>query len=90
MRLPHRENEHAPPDEVRATRERIADRALIGLSFIAIPALSASLFRIVDTGWLPLMGLHIAIASSVFAMTLMRRRLAYAVRAGYLVGILGV
>ena len=87
MRLPL-QNEPAVADEVRGIRDRIADRALIGLAAIAIPALSASLLRIVDTGWLPIMGLHIAVAGSVFAMALLRRRLAYAIRAGYLVGIL--
>jgi hypothetical protein len=60
-------------EEIRAIRSQIADRALIGLSIVTVPALTASLYRIVDIGWLPVMGVHIAAAVSIFAITFGRR-----------------
>jgi len=67
------------------TRSNIIDGTLVGLSIIVVPAVLASLARLLDTGWIPTMALHISLAVLVLALTLMRRRLPYIVRAGFLV-----
>ena len=66
---------------------RIVDGYLIGLSALALPALAASLYRVVEVGWLPIMGLHTALAVGVFGVTAARRRLPYLFRALFVVAI---
>ena len=74
------------PDDIGNIHSRIADGCLIGLSIAAIPALAASLYRVVDIGWQPIMYLHIALAALIVASALARKQMPYALRAGILVG----
>ena len=71
-------------------RSRVANAYLIGLSALAVPGVAGSLYRAVDIGWKPIMTLHVILAATVFAMTLLRRRLPYGFRARYLVSLLVV
>jgi len=71
-------------------RSRVANGYLIGSCILSGPGLAASLSRIGDIGWLPIMGFHIAVAVSIFAVTLLRRRLPYGFRASFIVGIVSL
>ncbi len=73
--------------QVKAIRGRFVNGALVVLSIVAVPALIASLSRIPAIGWLPAMGVHVALAVVLFGLTFGRNRLPYAVRAGYVVFI---
>lgn len=66
-------------------RRRISRAFLIALSVMALPGLLASLSRIGDIGFQPVMGLHITMALLTWGMLLFLRRVPYAVQAGYLV-----
>ncbi len=72
-------------DQLRRIRERFVNGTLVVISIVAVPALAASLSRIPEIGWLPAMGAHIALALVLFTLTFARNRIAYAVRAGYVV-----
>ncbi len=76
-----------PLDDIQSIRSRIANSCLVGVGIAALPALAGSLSRIFDTGWLPVMGLHIVLTASVIAAALLRRHLPYGLRAGYLVAL---
>ncbi len=69
-----------------AARSRIVNGCLIGMSLVAIPALVASLYRVVDIGWQPVMYLHIVLAALIISAAFVRERLPYTVRAGILIG----
>lgn len=68
-------------------RSSICDRALVGLSLLAVPGLSLSLHRQIDIGWQPVMGVHAVLAAVLLTVTLLRRRISYPRRAGTLVGL---
>jgi PAS domain S-box-containing protein len=71
--------------KIAEIRSRFVNGTLVALSITAVPALAASLLRIPDIGFLLAMGVHIALAVVLFALTLGRRHLPYAVRASYVV-----
>ena len=73
-------------DRLREIRSEVVDKSLVVLTAVAIPALVASLSRIMDTGWLPVMAVHIVLALSLFAVAAWRRRLGFVVRAAFLIG----
>ena len=73
-------------DRLREIRSEVVDKSLVVLTVVAIPALVASLSRIIDTGWLPVMAVHIVLALSLFAVAAWRKRLGFVVRAVYLIG----
>ena len=79
----------APSDgidtKIAEIRSRFVNGTLVALSITAVPALAASLLRIPDIGFLPAMGVHIALAVVLFALTFGRRHLPYAVRGSYVV-----
>ena len=69
-------------------RSRICDTFLVWLSIAAIAMLAASLYRVVDIGWQPIMTLHIFVASALWATALCRKHLPYHVRGGFLLGLM--
>lgn len=77
-------------------RSRICDAFLVWLSIAAIAMLAASLYRIVDIGWRPVMTLHLFVAVALWTTALCRKRLPYQFRAGFLlflmltVGLAGI
>lgn len=73
-------------DRLRAVRSEVIDKSLTVLTIVAVPALFASLSRVVDTGWLPVMYVHLFLVVSLIAVTASRRRLGFAIRAAYLIG----
>ena len=78
---------HPVDNDIGAIRSRVADLCLIGLGLAALPALAGSLSRLFDSGWLPVMNMHLALAAAAIGVALLRRRLSYTVRAGFLVGV---
>ena len=77
---------HGDTVDFETVRSRIVDGCLIGMSLIAIPALAASLYRVVDIGWQPIMYLHIVLAALIISSAFIRKKLPYAFRAGILIG----
>ena len=64
---------------------RICDQFLIIFACMAAPALAASLWRIVDIGWQPVMAVHVALATGAWLIAAFRARIPYRVRAGFIV-----
>lgn len=71
-------------NELQAIRDHICNIFLITFSILAVPVLSASLYRIVDIGWQPVMFLHIAIVLILWTITLFKNKIPYWIRAGYI------
>jgi signal transduction histidine kinase/CheY-like chemotaxis protein/HPt (histidine-containing phosphotransfer) domain-containing protein len=61
-------------------RSDVCNATLLWLSAAAVPALFLSLLRIMTFGWLPVMGLHIAVVAALVAVTAARRRAPYYLR----------
>lgn len=68
-----------------AFRSRICDSFLVVLAVLAVPTLASSLWRAVEIGWQPVMTVQAALATCLWLATVYRRRLAYRLRAGFLV-----
>lgn len=78
-------------NDIRVLRNNLCNDFLVVFSILAIPALSASLYRYVDIGWQSVMALHIAIVMILWAITIFKNRIPYWIRAGYIsVGFLSL
>lgn len=66
-------------DSVNAIRLRISHVYYIVVSVFAIPALVASLSRMGEVGFLPVMGLHIFLSILIWTITFLRRKIPYRV-----------
>ena len=78
-------------NDIRVLRNNICNVTLVVFSFLAIPALSASIYRYVDIGWQPVMALHIGIVVILWSITIFKKRIPYWIRAGYIsVGFLSL
>lgn len=73
---------------LRDLRSEVCDVTLGWLLAAATPALALSLLRILDRGWMPVMGVHIAVVTTLGATVLFRRRLPYSIRASIIVSLL--
>lgn len=73
--------------DVDGIRDKIADRALMALSVIAVPALAASLWRMQSIGWQPVMALHVLVAGIIWSVTLFRQRIPYRARAFIIIAV---
>jgi len=69
-------------------RSDVCDSTLIVMLGFAVPAVGASLLRIIEQGWLPVMALHIALVVVLVFVTACRKSLPYTVRAGYAVALM--
>lgn len=69
-------------------RSDVCNTSLVVTWYASLPALATSLVRIVDQGWLPVMGLHLAAVALLSFVTLARHRIAFNVRAGTLIGLM--
>ncbi|MDA1057266.1 MAG: ATP-binding protein [Proteobacteria bacterium] len=74
-------------ENVARIRSRLVNGCLIGISVVALPALAASLSRIPDLGWLPPMGLHVALAAITIGLALGRKRLPFWIRAAWIIAL---
>lgn len=76
---------HRVIKEIQGYRFTICKAFLITIAIIAVPALSASLIRIRDIGWRPVMGIHIFIAVVLWSFAFLRNRIPYVYQAGFIV-----
>ncbi len=69
------------PKTLAEIRSDACNTILVAITALAIPAAGASLLRGLEQGWLPVMGVHVALAALLLWATLLRRRLNYSFRA---------
>jgi serine phosphatase RsbU (regulator of sigma subunit) len=74
--------------EITAVRSRICDWILIAFSLIAGPLIAASIFRIAETGWKPVMAVQMVVIACLWGITLIRHRIPYRFRAFFLIGFI--
>ena len=74
--------------EFQATRSKICNYFLFISAFFIVPAVAASIYRVVDIGWQPVMGLQTLIAIVVLFMVFFRKRISYGLRAGTVILLL--
>jgi len=70
---------------IQNIRSRICNVFLITFAIIAVPALSASLYRVTAIGWQPIMIVHITIALSLWGLVIFRSKVPYNLQAGFIV-----
>ena len=94
MIAPHLKNGSDKPDkknidnlvnDIQETRSRICNTFLITIAAIAIPSLTASLYRIAEVGWQPIMGVHIVIAIILWSIFFFRSWIPFNYQAGFIV-----
>ena len=64
-------------DEANAIRLRVAKASFLAMSVIAILALTASLYRVVDIGFQPVMVVHVIVAMFIWSVAILRNTLSY-------------
>ncbi len=69
-------------------RNRLTDFTLILFTALGLPALSVSLLRIREFGWMVSMGVHLAAYVLMVILFLLRRRTPQALKAGIILGLL--
>ncbi len=74
-------------EDLRQVRSRICDLVLLASAVLAIPAVTASVYRSVNVGWLWVMGLHIAAAVFLWVLFIGRKSIPYRLRAGAVVSL---
>ena len=83
-------------DSANAIRLKICQVYYVVKSIIALPALIASLSRIGEVGFLPVMGAHVGLCTCIWIITFLRSRLPYALLSrsivviNALIGITGI
>jgi signal transduction histidine kinase/DNA-binding NarL/FixJ family response regulator/HPt (histidine-containing phosphotransfer) domain-containing protein len=78
----------APAKTLADIRSDVCNTTLLVLFAFAVPAVAASLVRIFTLGWLPVMGLHIALFIALAGIASARRQLSYKIRAGFVVAVM--
>ena len=79
-----------PPDtfSLREVRERLLNAVLLAASLLVLPGVAASLIRILETGWQPVMLFHLLVTAAIWTMYLLRHRLPYLVRVSFVLLLL--
>ena len=67
---------------MEAVRGRLADVTLIMAAAFGLPAVAASLLRVMDIGWVSTMGVHLGLYAVILLMTFWRRRLPVVLKSG--------
>lgn len=75
----------AAPPALEAIKLEAVDTFLIAIGVVALPAVAASLARVPEMGWHPLMALHLGIAATVVVSALFRHRMSRVLKARLLV-----
>ncbi len=76
------------PVDIRAVRSRLVDRGLCLFAILAFPALIFSVARILEHGWHPIFLFHMGSCAAMLGACVFRRRVSYALRASFLLGVL--
>lgn len=74
-----------PPERLLKIRQTLVDRIWQGLVVVALIGAPVSVSRSLVTGWIPIYGLHIAVALSIVAIYWFRHRIPFAVKSALLV-----
>ncbi len=74
--------------ELAGIRASIANRFLVSIAIVMLPALLASIYRATTLGWLPVMSFQVALALICAMVAYLRDRLPYPVRAWTILGLL--
>lgn len=75
----------ATSHNISQVRSWICNTFLIAAAVAAVPALAGSLYRIPQTGWLPIMSVQLGLFAALWSLVLLRKRVPYALRAGFIV-----
>jgi PAS domain S-box-containing protein len=71
--------------DIQKIRAKICNVFLITFAVIAIPSLTASLYRITAIGWQPIMTIHIVLAISLWGIVIFRNKVSYNIQASFIV-----
>ena len=71
--------------EIQSHRDRICKAILFCTAVIAVPTAGASLYRVTNIGWQPLMAAHVFLTIALWAMVIGHKRIAYKIQASVLV-----
>ena len=71
--------------DIQNIRAKICNVFLITFAVIAIPSLTASLYRITAIGWQSVMAVHIVIAMSLWGIVIFRNKVSYNIQASFIV-----
>lgn len=80
-------NKHIIADDAQLYRTKICNAFLYTSAVLAIPALTASLLRMNEIGWQPVMLAHIIIAIGLWLTALLQNKVPYPIKAGFIVSI---
>jgi len=75
-------------DALTQIRSEVCNTTLLWLAWMFLPALVLSLSRVLDGGWLPVMGIQIALVGAINLVAHLRRRLPYLLRAATVVAVM--
>ncbi|MEZ4384361.1 MAG: ATP-binding protein [Nannocystaceae bacterium] len=78
--------DRTPIDPTAPVEAHLADVTLRVLFLTSVPLLCLSLLRVAETGWLPVMGVHIVIVALLGVGTALRARLSTAMKGALLIG----
>jgi PAS domain S-box-containing protein len=76
-----------PLEAMNAIRGRICNGYLFALSVVIVAATIASISRIFDIGWQPVMPFHVGLTVSCWTVTLFRHKLSYRFRAAFVISV---
>lgn len=76
------------PESMEHVRERLCEVTLALAAVLGLPAVAASLARIPDIGWIPVMGLHVGAYLVVALMAFFRHRIPVALRGGAIIALI--
>ena len=71
--------------DIQKIRIKICNAFLITFAIIAIPSLTASLYRVIAIGWQPVMAIHIMVAISLWGIVIFRNKVSYNIQASSIV-----
>ncbi|MHB0938606.1 MAG: sensor histidine kinase [Armatimonadota bacterium] len=79
-----------PPEtfSLQEVRERLLNAVLLAASLLVIPGVAASLIRVLETGWQPVMLFHLIGMGLIWTMYLLRSLLPYLVRVAFVLLLL--
>ena len=76
------------PSSMESIRDRLAEVTLILAAVFGLPAVGASLLRITDIGYIPVMGLHVGSYLVIVLTVFMRHRLPVVLKSGLILFLL--
>lgn len=80
--------DRSEPESMELVRDRLAEVTLILAAALGLPAVAASLARIPDIGWIPVMGLHIGAYLVIALMMFFRHRVPVSLKGGVIIVLL--